>query len=85
MTYLQRAQMLGNALVDGTATTDQLLRLSRSLVLMSDAQYDALTVEQKAQIIVERCRAWAITSMDGLTQRELAAAAVATPALPENT
>ncbi|WP_396190002.1 hypothetical protein [Flavobacterium sp.] len=50
---------------------------------MTDAQFEALTVEQKAGIIVERCRGWAVASMDALTERELRATAVVTPALPE--
>lgn len=83
MTYLERAQAIGDALVNGTATPAQLLRLAKSLTLMTDAQFDALTIEEKARIIVERCRGWAVSSMDALTERELRAAAIVTPALPE--
>lgn len=84
MTYLERARMIGNALVNGTATDAQLLRWSRSLVLMSDEQYDALTVEEKAKIVVDRSLARAVDDIRLLDLRELQAATVANPGFVEN-
>lgn len=57
-TYVQRAQAIGNALVNGTATPAQIDRLGRALANGAArlAEYDAATNAQKAGFLVAEVR-----------------------------
>lgn len=80
-TYLQRAQSIGNAIVNGTATLQQIDRLGQAIAYQTGRreQYLTLATEQRAQFVVESIRGYVvglISSMDGQIASQAAAGAV---------
>lgn len=57
-TYIERAQAIGNALINGVATPTQINRLGGALATAAarESEYAAATNSQKAQFLVEELR-----------------------------
>lgn len=87
-TYVQRAQAIGDALINGTATPTQIDRLGVAFARQSGnaAHYASLTSAAKAEFLVKAVRAnliAVVTSAD-VNHAAQAAASSATTDLPEN-
>lgn len=82
-TYLQRAQSIGNAIVNGTSTLQQIDRLGQAIAFRvgSREHYLSLTTDQKAEFIVRNLRdefIGLITTMDVQLAAQSASSTAAT-------
>lgn len=66
-TFVQRAQAIGDALLNGPATASQINRLGQALAYQSGmlGEYNSMTQAQKAEFFIDRIRALCI----GLVKR----------------
>lgn len=64
-TYIQRGQAIGNALINNTATMQQLDRLGKALAYREArlSEYEAADNAGKAQIYVEAFRAFCLQAL----------------------
>lgn len=60
-TYVQRAQSIGDALVNGVATQAQLVRLADAFARQLEIDPATLTNGQKAELLVRRMREHALS------------------------
>lgn len=58
-TNAQRFQAIGDALVNGTATPQQLDKFGEALYAETPEAWAALTQQKKLEIAVKKCRQWA--------------------------
>lgn len=79
-TYAQRAQAIGDALVNGTATAGQIDSLGQALAWESGqlGEYTAMTQGQKAEFLVNRFVSRTIGLVKTYRQNTASAAAIAT-------
>jgi hypothetical protein len=80
MTPTQRAQMIGDALLNRTATQAELNRLGTALATNSNAldAYTAMDATQKANYLVQRFRTFAVSNVQKLDGETAAASATST-------
>lgn len=62
-TLLQRSQAVCDAIINGTATADQMNRLARAISGLPQAEYDALPAAEKAALIPQAVRGWALETI----------------------
>lgn len=79
-TYVQRAQAIGDALVNGIATPTQINRLGLALAQHGGmvTEYNTLTQLQKAEFFVTRMRALTIGLVKHYDEFTAAASAIST-------
>lgn len=62
-TNLERVQAIANALVNGTATAQQVDKFGEALYGESPEAWAALTSAQKLEATIKKCRQWANITM----------------------